>query len=261
MEREMSDRQVEALVGPPKAVVLLSGGLDSATALAVAKKDGFECHALSFNYGQRHKAELLAAARIAEANGCKHSIMSLDLRAIGGSALTSDVEVPKSREIADMSGAIPVTYVPGRNIIFLSIAAGLAEVLGSNDIYCGVNALDYSGYPDCRPQFIEAFEMALALGTKCGVEGKPINLRAPLINLTKVEIITLGASLGVDYGLTHSCYDPVRYVNGKAFKLSFPEADPSEITYRACGRCDSCILRHQGFKNAGVMDPTQYASI
>jgi 7-cyano-7-deazaguanine synthase len=227
----------------PSAVVLLSGGLDSATALAVARRDGYRCHALTVSYGQRHAAELEAARRVAEALGAvEQHVVQLDLRAFGGSALTSDVAVPKDRAPETMSEAIPITYVPARNTVFLSLALAWAEVLGSFDIYLGVNALDYSGYPDCRPEFITAFEGLANLATKAGVENKgQFRIHAPLIQLSKAEIIRLGLTLGVDYGLTHSCYDPL------------PDGT-------ACGRCDSCALRRAGFGAAGANDPIRYAT-
>ena len=223
----------------PKAVVLLSGGLDSATVLAVAAHDGFVVHALSFDYGQRHRFELKSAKQLAKAFGVQHSIVPLDLRQFGGSALTSDVAVPKNRREEEMSSEIPITYVPARNIVFLSIALGLAEVIGSTDIFIGVNALDYSGYPDCRPEFIEAFEKLANLATKAGVEGQRFKIHAPLIQLTKAQIITTGRQLGVDYAMTTSCYDP----------------SPQGL---ACGQCDSCQLRRKGFLEASVPDPTRY---
>ena len=220
----------------PKAVVLLSGGLDSATALAIARADGFACHALSFAYGQRHAVELEAARRVAAALGAvEHKTATIDLRIFGGSALTSDVPVPKDR--ADMSDGVPITYVPARNTIFLSFALAWAEVLGSNDIYIGVNALDYSGYPDCRPEYIAAFQTMADLATRAGVEGRHrLRIRTPLLHWTKAEIIRHGLALGVDYGLTTSCYDP-----GPAGE--------------ACGHCDSCVLRARGFAEVGVADP------
>jgi 7-cyano-7-deazaguanine synthase len=225
------------------AVVLLSGGLDSATALAVARRDGFACHALTIAYGQRHTVELEAARRLAASLGVmEHRILPLDLRAIGGSALTADLPVPRDRSEEDMGSGIPVTYVPARNTLFLALALAWAEVLESFDIFVGVNFIDYSGYPDCRPEFIEEFERLANLATKAGVEHKgTFRVHAPLIRLAKAEIIRLGVSLGVDYGLTHSCYDPA--------------ADGA-----ACGRCDSCRLRRAGFEAAGVADPTRYAS-
>jgi 7-cyano-7-deazaguanine synthase len=224
------------------AVVLLSGGLDSATALAVAKRDGFRCHALSFAYGQRHAVETAAAGRVAEALGAvEHRVLNLDLRIFGGSALTADIPVPRDRSPESMAEGIPITYVPARNTVFLALALGWAEVLGSFDIYIGVNMIDFSGYPDCRPEFIGAFERLANLATRAGVEKKgTFRVHAPLIRLSKAEIIKLGTSLGVDYGLTHSCYDPA--------------ADGA-----ACGRCDSCLLRKAGFEAAGLPDPTRYA--
>jgi 7-cyano-7-deazaguanine synthase len=225
------------------AVVLLSGGLDSATALAAARRDGFRCHALTVAYGQRHAVELAAAARVAQVLGAaEHRVMHLDLRAFGGSALTADIAVPTGRSEQEMSASIPVTYVPARNTIFLSLALAYAEVKGAFDIYLGINAIDYSGYPDCRPEFVRAFEALANLATKAGVEGGRFHVHAPLVQLTKADIIRLGVSLGVDYALTHSCYDPT------------PEG-------LACGRCDSCVLRRAGFAAAGVPDPTRYAVI
>ena len=219
-----------------KAVVLLSGGLDSATTLAVARRDGYSCHALSFAYGQRHRAELAAATRMARSLGAvEHKTIALDLSAIGGSALTDpSIAVPEQA-----TTGIPVTYVPARNTVFLAVAVGWAEVLGAREIFIGVNAVDYSGYPDCRPEFIAGFEQVANLGTKAGVEGAAMRIRAPLILLSKAEIIRLGAGLGVDYALTVSCY----------------MADPEG---RACGVCDSCRLRRQGFTDAGLADPTIY---
>ena len=218
------------------AVVLLSGGLDSYTAAAVAKRDGFDLFALSINYGQRHSAELAAARGVAAALGVrKHLQLDLDLTRIGGSALTSDqIDVPKDQPIDPR--VIPSTYVPARNTIFLSVAMGWAEVLEAADIFIGVNALDYSGYPDCRPEFIRAFEQLARLATRSGVEGQPLTIHTPLIALSKAEIIKLGLSLGLDYGLTHSCYDPL------------PGGRP-------CGHCDSCRLRAAGFAEAGATDP------
>jgi 7-cyano-7-deazaguanine synthase len=217
------------------AVVLLSGGLDSYTAAAVALRDGFELFALSLRYGQRHARELDAARNVARALGAsRHLELEVDLSSIGGSALTDAIDVPKDRAI-DPAG-IPITYVPARNTIFLSLALAWAEVIGASDIYIGVNALDYSGYPDCRPEFIRAFESMAALGTRAGVEGRQVSIHAPLIELSKAGIIRLGLSLGLDYGLTHSCYDPTE--DG-----------------RACGRCDSCLLRAGGFAELGVADP------
>ena len=223
-----------------QAVVLLSGGLDSATAAAVALGDGFTVNALSFQYGQRHTAELDAARRVAFAlQVFEHRVVSIDLRAFGGSALTDDIAVPKDRDGGAMAEGIPITYVPARNTIFLSFALAWAEVIGSADIFIGVNALDYSGYPDCRPEYIEAFQALARLATKAGVEGHGVSIHAPLMHLTKADIITLGTSLDVDYGLTVSCYDP----------------DPAGL---ACGHCDSCLLRSKGFREAGAEDPTAY---
>jgi 7-cyano-7-deazaguanine synthase len=225
------------------AVVLLSGGLDSATVLAIARQDGFRCHALSFAYGQRHAIELESAQRVARALAAvEHKIINLDLRAFGGSALTSDqFDVPMDRSAQEMAQGIPITYVPARNTVFLALALGYAEVCGSFDVYLGINSLDYSGYPDCRPEFVAAFERLANLATKAAVEGQgTYRIHAPLVQLTKAEIIRRGVALGVDYGLTHSCYNP--------------SADGL-----ACGRCDSCVLRRQGFAAAGVADPTRYA--
>ena len=222
-----------------KAVILLSGGLDSATVLAIARSEGFDCYCLSFDYGQRHSAELAAADRVAKALGAKeHRIARIDIGAFGGSALTdTHIDVP----VDGVDNGIPVTYVPARNTIMLSYALGWAEVLGAQDIFVGVNAVDYSGYPDCRPAFISAFENMANLATKVAVEGKPFHIRAPLIDLTKAQIIATGSKLGVDYGLTVSCY----------------QADHQG---RACGVCDSCRLRRAGFAAAGVADPTAYIS-
>jgi 7-cyano-7-deazaguanine synthase len=218
-----------------RAVVLLSGGLDSATALAMARAQGYERFALSFRYGQRHEVELAAAARVAQAIGvARHAVVDIDLAQFGGSALTADIPVPHDR--VEDAADIPVTYVPARNTIFLSLALGWAEVLDAEAIVIGVNAVDYSGYPDCRPEFIEAFEQMAALATKAGVEGNPVRIEAPLLHLTKAEIIRRGLDLGVDYGLTHSCYDP----DGEG---------------RACGTCDSCRIRARGFADVGVADP------
>ncbi len=221
-----------------RAVVLLSGGLDSATVLAIARDQGYRCHALSMAYGQRHAAELAAAARVAHAlRAEEHKVVSIGLDSIGGSALTdSAIDVPET-----MGEGIPVTYVPARNTVFLSLALGWAEVLGAHDIFIGVNAVDYSGYPDCRPRFIAAFEKLANLATKEGVEGRPFHIHTPLIDLTKAEIIRRGTALGVDYGLTVSCYQ----ANGAG---------------EACGVCDSCRLRAKGFAEAGVPDPTPYRS-
>ena len=223
-----------------KAVVLLSGGLDSATVLAIAKSEKRECLALSFAYGQRHEIELAAAQRVSQSMGVlEHVMYDLDLRVFGGSALTEDVNVPK-----DSVGApgIPVTYVPARNTMFLAIALALAEARGAEEIWIGVNAIDYSGYPDCRPEFIEAFRQVILRGTRSGLERGEPRIVTPLIDLTKADIIRRGVGLGVDYSLTHSCYDP----------------DPEG---RACGHCDSCLLRKRGFEEAGVPDPTQYRSL
>ncbi|SER40599.1 7-cyano-7-deazaguanine synthase QueC [Actinokineospora terrae] len=222
----------------PKAVVLLSGGLDSATVLAIAAADGFETYALSFRYGQRHSVELEAAGRVATALGAsKHVVADIDLRVFGGSALTDDsIDVPHHDSVAGVTQDIPITYVPARNTIFLSFALAWAETLGSQDIFIGVNALDYSGYPDCRPEYIEAYQAMANLATKAGVEGSQnLTIHMPLVALTKAETIQRGLELGVDYGLTHSCYDPV---DG-----------------RACGSCDSCLLRDRGFADLGLTDP------
>jgi 7-cyano-7-deazaguanine synthase len=225
-----------------RAVVLLSGGLDSATVLSIARTEGYELYALSFSYGQRHIVELDAARRVAASIGvADHRIAKIDLRVFGGSALTGDFAVPKGRTTDEMSHDIPITYVPARNTIFLSFALAWAEVLGSSDIFIGVNALDYSGYPDCRPEFIEAFERMANLATKAGVEGRQrLKIHTPLIALTKAQIIARGLELGVDYGLTSSCYDP-----GAA-------GEP-------CGECDSCLLRRKGFRENGIDDPLAYA--
>ncbi len=224
------------------AVVLLSGGLDSATTLAIARADGFTCHALSFRYGQRHLAELDAAAQVADALGAaQHVVIDIGLDAFGGSALTADLDVPKDRPDAERAAGIPITYVPARNTVFLSLGLALAEVIGADDLFLGVNAVDYSGYPDCRPEFIAAFERLANLATRAATEGgRRFQVRAPLIALSKAEIIHRGLALGVDYRLTRSCYDP----------------DPDG---RACGHCDSCAIRRQGFEAAGVPDPTAYA--
>jgi 7-cyano-7-deazaguanine synthase len=222
-----------------RAIILLSGGLDSATVLAIAKHEGRECHAISFIYGQRHEVELAAAKRVAQSQGvAEHLVFPLDLRLFGGSALTGDIAVPK-----DAVGApgIPVTYVPARNTIFLALALGYAEVREAGEIWLGVNAIDYSGYPDCRPDFLAAFQRVVEMGTRSGVERGEPRLVAPLITMTKADIIRRGTELGVDYGITHSCYDP-------------------DAAGRACGHCDSCLLRRKGFEEAGVADPTVYAS-
>ena len=224
-----------------RAVVLLSGGLDSATALALARRQGFEVSALSIDYGQRHRVELACAARIAKSLGATaHVVSTLDLRALGGSALTADIAVPKDRPPEALAQGFPVTYVPARNTILLGLALGYAETVGAFDIFFGANILDYSGYPDCRPEFLQAFEQLANLGTKAAVEGQgQFRIHSPLIRMTKAEIIRTGVSLGVDYALTLSCYDP----DGEG---------------RACGRCDSCELRRKGFAEAGVSDPTMY---
>lgn len=228
------------------AVVLLSGGLDSATVLAMARASGLTCHTLAFDYGQRHRHELTAAAHVAASLGAAtHRTMRIDLRDIGGSALTAEIDVPKHRSASAMAADIPITYVPSRNIIFLSMASALAEVVGAGAIFLGVNAVDYSGYPDCRPEFIEAFQRVLDVGTKAGAQGRPARIHAPIVRMTKAQIIREGTRLGVDYGLTHSCYDPVDLGGGDI---------------RACGACDSCQLRREGFAAAGVPDPTRYAS-
>lgn len=222
------------------AVVLLSGGLDSATVLAIARSEGFEIIALSFRYGQRHEVEVGAARSIARSAGVRrHVIVDIDLRVFGGSALTSDAAVPKGRSVHEISHDIPITYVPARNTIFLSYALALAEVSGANDIYMGVNALDYSGYPDCRPEYIEAYETMANLATKAGVEGRHLSIHTPLMHQTKGEIIARGVTLGVDYAATLSCYDP-------------------DASGAACGECDSCQLRMRGFLEATVPDPTRY---
>ena len=224
-----------------KAVALSSGGLDSTTMIALAMKQGFDVYALSFDYGQRHRCELDAARRVARALSVRdHVIASIDLRVFGGSALTAEIEVPKGRDFDRTSTEIPVTYVPARNTIFLSLALGWCEVIGSQDIFIGVNAVDYSGYPDCRPEFLDAFERLAVLATKAGAEGTSrFRIHAPLMTMTKAEIIRAGIQAGVDYSITHSCYDP----------------SPEGL---ACGVCDSCILRLRGFAEAGVADPTRY---
>ncbi len=224
------------------AVVLLSGGLDSTTCLAWARARGFACTTLAFDYGQRHRVELDAAARAAAALGARdHRVVRVDLSAIGGSALTADLPVPRGRDEAEMAAAIPITYVPARNTVFLAIALGLAETLGATDLVAGMNAIDYSGYPDCRPGFVHAFEALANLATRAGTEGARFTVHTPLMTLDKAGIIRLGASLGVDYAITHSCYDPA------------PDG-------RACGACDSCRLRAKGFRAAGIPDPTRYVS-
>lgn len=230
------------LASKKKAVVLLSGGLDSTTCVAMAKAEGFEPVCLAVAYGQRHAVELERARGVAQALGVTDfRVVTVDLRQVGGSALTADIEVPKDRPEEDMAHGIPVTYVPARNALFLSLALGLAESVGANDLFIGVNAVDYSGYPDCRPEFIRSFEQMAMLATKAGVEGTRFRVHAPLSGMTKADIIREGVRLGVDYGLTHSCYDP-------------------DAQGRACGRCDSCALRRRGFEQAGVPDPTRYAT-
>jgi 7-cyano-7-deazaguanine synthase len=223
-----------------RAVVLLSGGIDSTTTLAIALAEGFEAYALSFDYGQRHQIETQAARRVANALSAKeHRIAKIDIRIFGGSALTDDIDVPKQRPETEIAHGIPVTYVPARNTIFLAYALAWAEVIAASDIFLGVNAIDYSGYPDCRPEFIEAFETLANLGTKAGVEGRRFQIRTPLIKFSKAEIIRKAVELGVDLALTHSCYDPT------------PEGF-------ACGECDSCLLRCKGFREAGIKDPIRY---
>jgi 7-cyano-7-deazaguanine synthase len=228
---------------PPKrdAIVLLSGGLDSATTLAIANADGYRSHALSFRYGQRHALEIEAARSVADCLGvAEHIVVDIDLRKFGGSALTADIAVPKARSLAEIGEGIPITYVPARNTIFLSFALAWAEVLVCSDIFIGVNALDYSGYPDCRPAYIAAFQRMANLATKAGVEGRQrLQIHTPLIDLTKAEIIRWGMELGVDYTLTLSCYDPS------------PRGE-------ACGECDACLLRSKGFRENGLLDPARY---
>jgi 7-cyano-7-deazaguanine synthase len=224
-----------------RAVVLLSGGIDSTTTLAIAIAEGYEVYTLSFDYGQRHQIETKAAQRIANSLGAKeHRIARIDLRVFGGSALTDDIAVPKQRAQAEIARGIPVTYVPARNTIFLAYALAWAEVIPVDDIFLGVNAIDYSGYPDCRPEFIEAFEKLANVGTKAGIEGRRFQTHTPLIELSKADIIRKAVELGVDLSLTHSCYDP----------------SPKGL---ACGKCDSCLLRLKGFREAGVTDPIRYA--
>jgi len=237
------DDDVTGTVKSTPAVVLLSGGLDSATVLAIARRQGFAVHALTIRYGQRHEHELDCARQIArELGAVKHAVIDLDLRTFGGSALTADIDVPKNRSDDEISHGIPVTYVPARNIIFLSMALAFAETLGARDIFIGVNAVDYSGYPDCRPAFIEAFQCAANLGTKAGDEGSNIVIHTPLMKLTKAQIIQRGRELGVNFAMTSTCYDPA--------------ADGS-----ACGECDACHLRLQGFAEAGLTDPARYVSV
>jgi 7-cyano-7-deazaguanine synthase len=227
-----------------KAVVLISGGLDSATTLAIALSEGYECHCMSFSYGQRHRNELDAAKNIIHAYPIRHHlIINSDLGILGGSALTDDIRVPKQRTLSEMESGIPLTYVPARNTVFLSYALAWAEVIAAQDIFIGVNAIDYSGYPDCRPEYIQAFEKMANLAIKAAVEGKTIiRIRTPLIQMTKGDIIRTGINLGVDYSITQSCYDPA----------------PGGL---ACGQCDSCILRLKGFKEAGIPDPAKYKAI
>ncbi len=224
----------------PRAVVLLSGGMDSATTLAVARRDGHDCYALSFRYGQRHAIELDAAGQVAAALGAvAHQVLDIDLRAFGGSALTAELSVPKDRALQDMGDAIPVTYVPARNTVFLALALAWSEVLEARAIYLGANAIDYSGYPDCRPEFLRAFEEVARRGTRAGIEGHGVAIRAPLVRLSKAEIIRLGHELGVDFSLTRTCYDP-------------------SLDGAACGHCDACLLRLKGFAELGLTDPAPY---
>lgn len=228
----------------PKAVVLLSGGLDSATTAAIARSEGYDVYALSIDYGQRHRFELESARKVAAAVGAvEHRLVAIDLGQFGGSALTDDIDVPRGRSDEEMAGGIPVTYVPARNTVMLSLALGYAEVIGSGDLFVGVNAVDYSGYPDCRPEFITAFERLANLATKAGVEAEDepaMRVHAPLIKLTKAQIVERGVALGVDYSLTHTCYSP------SAAGVS-------------CGECDACVLRRRGFEEAGLVDPIAYA--
>ena len=225
---------------PPKAVVLLSGGMDSTTAAAIAQREGFDVHALSVRYGQRHAVELDAAMRVADRLGIRHHVViDLDLRAFGGSALTADQPVPKDTPMAEIGTRIPTTYVPARNTIFLSLALAWAETVGARDIYLGANALDYSGYPDCRPEYLEAYARMADLATRAGVEGARLTIHTPLLTLTKAQIVARGLELGLDYSLTSTCYDPA------------PEG-------AACGRCEACLLRLKGFEEAGVTDPVRY---
>ncbi|MCH8479752.1 MAG: 7-cyano-7-deazaguanine synthase QueC [Wenzhouxiangella sp.] len=228
--------------GSLKAIVLLSGGLDSSTTLAIAKENGYIPYALSFSYGQRHNAEIMAARRISKrAEVVEHKIAHIDLRLFGGSSLTADIPVPKSRVLSDIGAGVPVTYVPARNTIFLSFALAWAEVVGARDIFLGVNALDYSGYPDCRPEFIQAFQRVADVATKAGVEGSRFLIHTPLIHMSKSDIIRTGVRLGVDYSATISCYDP-------------------DSDARSCGQCDACLLRLKGFQEAGLVDPALYVS-
>ena len=239
----MPDLTVRRMSSPrPPAVLLLSGGLDSTTLLALAVREGYAVHALSFRYGQRHAHELAAAERVARAYGAaEHRVATIDLGLFGGSALTADVPVPKDRPAAGLGAGVPVTYVPARNTVFLAFALAYAEVAGASDVFIGVNALDYSGYPDCRPEFVEAFERLANVATRAATEeGRTLRIRAPLLHRTKAEIVRLGLDLGVDYALTTSCYDP-------------------DVAGRACGRCDACQLRLRGFANVGAIDPAPYA--
>jgi 7-cyano-7-deazaguanine synthase len=224
------------------AVILLSGGLDSTTTAAIARAEGFDLYALSLDYGQRHRHELEAARRVAQAMGVRrHVFLAIDLTAFGGSALTGPIEVPKDRSLGQMQAEIPVTYVPARNTVFLALALGYAEVVGAADLFIGINAVDYSGYPDCRPEYIAAFGRLAALATKAGVEGRlSYQIHTPLVAMTKAQIIRRGIELGVDFGLTHSCYDP-------------------DAAGLSCGRCDACLLRRKGFAEAGLVDPLPYA--
>ena len=243
MNADVISREIQEMEVPLKAVVLVSGGLDSATVVAIARQQGFAIHAVSFDYGQRHRFELEAAAKVCRSMGVHdHVVCRVDTNIFRGSALTNDIPVPHNRNETEMSVGIPVTYVPARNTVFLSIALGLAESVGVNDIFIGVNAVDYSGYPDCRPEFIAAFQEVARLGTRAGVEGEAaVRIRTPLIALTKAGIIALGRSLGVDYAGTTSCYDPA------------PDGG-------ACGHCDACQLRARGFAELGIADPTRYAA-
>lgn len=236
--------QMHLDTGSPRAVILLSGGLDSTTALAIAKNQGYDLYALTFRYGQRHACEIDAARRIATSMGVsQHVVAEIDLRVFGGSALTDDIDVPKNRNTGEMADGIPITYVPARNTVFLSFALAWAEVLGAENIFIGVNALDYSGYPDCRPEFIEAYQTMANLATQAGTEGGTrLTIHTPLMKMSKAEIIRTGISLGVDYASTSSCYDPS------------PDG-------AACGECDSCLLRKKGFAEAGVPDPTRYVGV